>query len=266
MKDSEYNSIIDEKNNKLIGSINLNNSEITFKGENNIIYCSGLIKLENCKLRFTGSNAIIFFDENNYPFSLNIRISNDSVFYLGKDCYINRTSNMYATERKNIIIGKECLLSFDCYFRTSDPHLIYDTQTKRRVNHSKSILIGDHVWIGQRCLILKNTVIGSGAIIGGNSVVSGKKIDSNTIYAGSPVKKIKSGVFYSRPKSTHDYTEKDELESDLYDSDDYVFDCDNETVSMINIDSDLRNIRNVNDKLDYLINISNNDNKNRFYL
>ncbi len=253
--------------NKIIGDINFNNASVEFKGENNILYCNGNITLENCKIRFTGSNSLIYLDKNKYPFSINIRVGNDSVFYLGKRCYLNRTSNIYATERKNIIIGNECLLSFGCYFRTADPHIIYDTNTKKRINFSKSILIGDHVWVGQNCLILKNTKIGSGAIIGGNSVVSNKVINSNSIFGGNPAKKIRENVFYSSPMSTHDYDEGMEIESENFDNDDYVYNKDNNTLDMNKIDNDLQRLKTSEEKLKYInINISKSNNKNRFYI
>lgn len=255
-------------NNKIIGNAKLDNSEIIFIGDNNIFICKNNITLENCKIRFTGSNSIIYIDENNYPMSLNMRVGNDSVIYIGKDCYINRTSHMYATERKNIIIGNELLLSFSTYFRTADPHPVYDVKTKKRINHSKSILLGDRVWIGQESLILKGTIVGSGAIIGGHSVVANKKIESNAMYAGNPVKKVKDGVFYGDYVSTHNYTEAEEKESETYTLEDkYVFEKDKSTISLNKIDEDLKKIKNLEEKIKYIEkNISNNNNKNRFYL
>lgn len=174
---------------------------------------------------------------------------------------------MYATERKNIIIGNECLISFGNYLRTADPHEIYDIKTKKRINNSKSILIGDHVWIGQCTLILKNTIIGSGAIIGGNSVVSGKKIPSNSIYAGNPAKKIKEGVFFPHVNSTHDYTLEDEEGNKFNHDDSYIYENDGNVISLSEIDKELFKLKTSDDKLKYLIlNVSNNENKNRFYI
>lgn len=261
---TQINSLVD---NKLIGEIKLENSSIEFKGDNNILYCNGNISIENCKLRFTGSNSIIYFDENKYPFSLNVRVGNDSVFYLGKSCYVNRTSDMYATERKNIIIGSECLLSFNNYFRTADPHIIYDINKKERINYSKSILIGDHVWIGQGCLILKGTNIGSGAIIGGNSVSSNKKINSNTLYAGNPIKKLKENVCYASPKSTHNFTYDDEINSSTTTDLIYKYQLDDKTISLEKIDKDLLEISSVYEKIEYINNnLTNRNDKNRFFI
>ena len=256
-------------NNKIIGNIEYRNAEIKFKGSNNIFICKNKLILENCKIRFTGNNSLVYIDKNNYPISLNIRLGNDSVVYIGKDCYMNRTSHLYATERKNIIIGDQMLLSFDVYMRTADPHLIYDCETKKRINFSKSILIGDRVWIGQQSLILKGVTIGSGAIIGGNSVVSNKKINSNSLYAGNPAKKIKEGVFFGNFRSTHDYTDEEEIDSKIFKNDDinsFVYEKDKNTISLNKIDRDLMEIKASEDKINYLEkNISNNINKNRFY-
>lgn len=51
--------------------------------------------------------------------------------------------------------------------------------------------IGDNVYIGMNTTILRNTKIGDNVIIGANSLVRGK-IESNSVYAGNPAKKISS--------------------------------------------------------------------------
>ena len=134
---SDISKLVD---NQIYGDIELKNAQIEWKGTGNVLYCVGKIQLENCKIRFTGNHSLIYFDENLYPFSIDIRVGNDSVFYLGKDCYLNKTSHIYATERKNILIGNQCLLSFDCYFRIADPHLIYDTKTKQRLDQEQLLV------------------------------------------------------------------------------------------------------------------------------
>lgn len=253
-------------NNEIIGNITYDNASIAFKGNNNKFICKGKVTLENCKIRFTGNNSLIYIDDNDTSMSLNMRIGNDSVIYIGKDCYINRTSHLYATERKNIIIGNQLLLSYETYFRTADPHIIYDCTTKERINFSKSILIGDRVWIGQQSLILKGTILGSGSIIGGHSVLSNKIVKSNTLYAGNPAKKIRENVFYGSPKSTHDYTEEEEINSKTFPKESYTYEQDENTISLKIIDNELMNLKTVDKKIDYIEkNISNNNSKNRFY-
>ena len=256
-------------NNEIIGNIKYDNAEIIFKGNNNKFICNNEITLKDCKIRFTGNNSLIYIDKNDNPISLNMRIGCDSVIYVGKYCYTNRVSNLYATERKNIILGNQILLSFDTYFRTADAHVLYDCNTKMRINESKSILVGDKVWIGQQSLILKGTTIGSGAIVGGHSVVSNKKIKSNSIYAGNPAKKLREGAFFYSPKSSHDFNRLDEENSMLCkenDCDKYIYTVDENTISLEKIDNDLLNIKDLNQKIIYIEkNIVNNNFKNRFY-
>ncbi len=131
-----------------------------------------------------------------------------SAIFIGRENYFNDTVHILATEWQNVILGGSCAISFGIWIRTADPHLIYDIETKERINFSKPVLIGDHVWLGQNVLVLKGTQIGSGAIIGGGSVVSNKRIPSNTSYAGNPAKQIRSGVLWTGP-STHAWSPRD---------------------------------------------------------
>ena len=52
------------------------------------------------------------------------------------------------------------------------------------------IIIGNNVWIGMNCVIMRGVTIGENAVIGANSVVT-KNIPANVIAAGSPCKVIK---------------------------------------------------------------------------
>lgn len=230
--------VVKEGTNQIIGNVILKNAEIIFKGTNNVFFCKNKLILENCKVRFTGNHSLIYIDENDYPMSLNMRVGNDSVIYIGKDCYVNRTSHLYATERKNIIIGNQLLLSFETYFRTADPHIIYDYNLSKRVNESKSILIGDRVWIGQESLLLKG--------------------------------KVKEHVFFGYHYSTHDFTEEQEQQSLLYQEEDkkqFVYEKDKYTCSLEQIDQQLQHLSCVQDKINYIEeNIVKNKHKNRFYL
>ncbi|MGR5167022.1 acyltransferase [Vibrio astriarenae] len=51
------------------------------------------------------------------------------------------------------------------------------------------ISIGNNVFIGVNSVVLPNTIVGDNVIIGAGSVIRGE-LQSNTVYAGVPVKKI----------------------------------------------------------------------------
>lgn len=58
---------------------------------------------------------------------------------------------------------------------------------------TKSVYIGDHVWIGERAMILKGVNIGEGAIIAAGAIVT-KDVLSHTLVAGVPAKIVKKDV------------------------------------------------------------------------
>ena len=175
----------------------MNNSIIQFTGVNNRLIIEDSVNIHNSKIIFNGSNGSAYISFSPKQLKINLTINNNCSFYLGKNYYFNGVLNAIISEQTKIIIGDSCLFSFGIWIRTADPHLIYDLDSEERVNPSRSVLIGDHVWIGQNALILKNSQIGSGTILGANSVLSSKHIESNSIWGGNPVKRIKRRVFWS---------------------------------------------------------------------
>lgn len=59
---------------------------------------------------------------------------------------------------------------------------------------TRDIVIGNNVFIGANCTLLPGTVIHDHVIVGAGSVVKGV-LDENSIYVGTPCRKIKSDWF-----------------------------------------------------------------------
>ena len=82
---------------------------------------------------------------------------------------------------KNVTIGRGCAIARDVIIRDYDAHQL--------VGHghemAKDIVIGEHVWIGTRAMILKGVTIGDNTIIGAGSVVV-HDIPGNSLTVGSP--------------------------------------------------------------------------------
>lgn len=159
------------KNTSLIGC------RFYFKGKNNVIEIGNNVKLHNVTFWFEDDNNRII---------------------LGDRTTIEGECQLAACEGTNIVIGKDCMFSRDIYIRTTDSHSIIDLNNNR-LNKAKNIIIGNHVWIGMQCLILKGANIPDNCIVGARSLISsGLKVKSNSIIAGQPANTIKESINWCR--------------------------------------------------------------------
>lgn len=114
---------------------------------------------------------------------------------------------IYINHGKNISIGKDVFINFDCTFLTlggitiEDDVLIGPKVSLITENHplepeqrkgliGKSIHIKRNAWIGANVTILPGVTIGENAVIAAGAVVS-KNVPDNTIVGGIPAKIIK---------------------------------------------------------------------------
>ena len=171
---------------------------------------------------------------------------------------------MILSEEKNIFIGKDNLFAHGIWIRLADPHLIYDIATMERINLTEDVYIGDHVWIAQEALLLRGTEIGSGSIIGAKSVIGSKKIESNSNCAGNPPQTIQKNIFFDG-KSVHRYTEKETEESMNYLEDKWIYYNIN-SGSGFELIQEINTADNLDLKIEKILELRNNKDKNRFYI
>ena len=257
---------VDENNNQIMGTNpNLQNTRISFRGRNNRLICEDNVNLHNSILDFNADNSIIYLSSNRNVYYLNISIYNNSLFYMGENSYINGRINFSISEQKNIFIGNECLFARDIWMRIADPHLIYDTNSLKRINLSKSIYLGDHVWVGQDALILKGTQIGSGSIIGAKALVAGKKIQSNSLWGGVPAQLIRDDVLFDG-SSVHYYTDEQTENSMEYSAGRWIYRNEGNVLSFDEIEENFNSINDVDEKIAYLQSVIRCNDYNRFYI
>lgn len=257
------------KNNNVIFSPNRNvfveKCKFIFHGKNNILCLGDNIHIKNSILNFQGDNSIVYLSSSKHVYYLNISIYNNSVLYFGKNNYFNDILNIILSEQTHVLIGNDCLFSFDIWLRTADPHLIYDVESKERKNYSKSIFIGDHVWVGQNAFVLKGTQVGSGSIIGAASVVPNKKIPSNTSWAGNPAKQIGKKVFFTS-SCVHRFTDSETKKTSKYESEQWIYEEDEEERLSFDIINSAFSVGKAEDKLKYIKDVINKETKNRFFI
>lgn len=118
------------------------------------------------------------------------KISVAGTLTLGSDFTITAESQIVC--QQEIVFGNDVLISWDNLFLDSDFHKIKINNSI--INSPKAIIVGNHVWVGCRCTILKGTQIGSDIVVAANSTITGVFNESNTIIGGNPAQILKRGV------------------------------------------------------------------------
>lgn len=216
------------ENNSVLGTLpTMSNARIEFAGTGNVLYCEEGVKL-NGTIRFPGNNALVVLRASNHLYRLDLTVHNHCLFYSGNGSYFNGALHAICSEGCSIVLGDDCLYSFGIWIRTADPHLVYDATSKRRLNPSKDVLVGDHVWVGQDAMILKGTHIGSGSILGARAVTSGE-LCSNASWAGVPARCLREDIFWD-DACVHPWTPEQTEKSQVYQKEPALFRHDGQTV------------------------------------
>lgn len=153
------------------------------------------VVLKNCDIRFEGKSHTLRFGNGvkleNVSFFFE---KNDSDIIIGDGTWIAPGCELSAFDHSNIEIGKGSIFAKQCTIRTSDSHVIKNTDGDV-INHPKSIMIGSHVWLGQQTFVLKGSIIPDGCIVGARSTVTATlKAEQSSIIVGQPAKMIKNKI------------------------------------------------------------------------
>ena len=164
----------------------------------NKVYIKGVGKLK------IGNDFLFTSGDNINPISRNLR----GVFYFAAPSATIEIGDrvgmssvcLWAKER--ITIGNDVSIGADCLIMDNDAHP-HDFEMRRRYEINRSdkdsyqnniptapIVIGDDVWIGARCQILKGVHIGNRSIIAAGSVVT-KDVPMDVIAGGNPCRIIR---------------------------------------------------------------------------
>lgn len=113
------------------------------------------------------------------------------VIEIGDNSMLNGVS---VTAYESVIIGKNCQIASatfisDTDFHPTDPSLREKQVLGHKIDFAqvakKPVVIGDNVWIGWGCIILKGVHIGDNSIIAAGSVVL-SDIPANSLATGNP--------------------------------------------------------------------------------
>ena len=110
---------------------------------------------------------------------------------LGAD--FNMTAESTIVCAHQISFGNDCLLSWDILIMDTDEHPIIN-QDGIRTNPDKPILVGNHVWIGCKCTLLKGTEIPNNTVVAAGTLLTSAFSGENQVIGGNPPAVLKSDV------------------------------------------------------------------------
>lgn len=170
---------------------------ISYFGQNTLNKLRGFLFFKSWDVTM-GKNVTLLGQINAVKLGKDINIYNNCIFELGPKAHLEIGTR--------VIFSFGCIINANKFIKIGNCVQIGEYTSIRDTTHdynnygssimdnkdiSKSIHIGNNVWIGKNCLILPGTIIEDGVVVGANSIVKGILL-SNKIYAGSPLKEIRS--------------------------------------------------------------------------
>ena len=137
-------------------------------------------------LRMAEESVLHVNGQFQFYYDADIQLFRGAQLHLGSS-FINSNCKIRCSNK--IVIGDGCAISHDVTILDSDFHRILNSE--RPV--SAPVVIGNNVWIGTRCIIMKGVTIGDGAVIGAGSIVT-HEVPAGCLAAGNPAKVIKQDV------------------------------------------------------------------------
>lgn len=189
-----------QNNNRIrLGDFKIVNSKFFLFGENNSVVIERTNQMIcGLSVKMYGKNNSLEIKQDATIFGLRIVIRGDGCrIVIGEHFSENINCMMTCMGKMNyILVGDDCMFSENIDIWNTDSHQITNLEGQV-INRNRPIVIGNHVWIGKNCSILKGVFIGNHSIIGMSSVVT-NNVDSNSIYVGNPAKKVKVDVSWNR--------------------------------------------------------------------
>ena len=197
MEINEIRPFKDDNNNIInFNGVSRPNIKVIFIGKNNTLNIDRNTKIKGVTFRFDCDNGICNIGDN--YFTGMVRIGQDCHVTIGNG--VSCTGGVYIStaEGVSVVIGDDCMIATGVEIRADDAHPFFDVISGKRINESKNISIGNHVWIGAKATILSGGNIENGSILGYGSILK-DNIPNNCVAVGVPAKIIKKNIAWERP-------------------------------------------------------------------
>ena len=105
----------------------------------------------------------------------------------------NMTAESTIVCAQDIRFGNDCLLSWDILVMDTDEHPLYNKENER-INPDKPIRVGDHVWIGCKCVLLKGAEVPNDTVLAAGTLLKSGFAGDHQVIGGTPPSILKRDV------------------------------------------------------------------------
>jgi len=152
------------------------------------------------RLKSIGNGASFYIGTDSLFMSKVVFERSDTSLFVGNRTFVGGGGLFSVSEK--VVIGNDVLISWGCTVCDHDSHSLNYSERKNDVinfilskkcwDHVKTspIIIGDKVWIGFDCSILKGVTIGEGAVVAARSNVV-KDVPPWALVGGNPARVIR---------------------------------------------------------------------------
>ena len=159
----------------------------------------------NFSVVFRGNNSLVYIGNNTTLRDVQIRSKQTDDFIAVGNLVTTTSKNVWISGNGSgkatpaIIIGDDCMFSYDVVIRNSDAHPVFDVETEVQINQPVGIVhIEPHVWIGEKVSVLKSVTVGACSILSLGAVVT-KDVQRFSVAHGVPAKvTARPNTFWAR--------------------------------------------------------------------
>jgi acetyltransferase-like isoleucine patch superfamily enzyme len=176
--------------------------DIQFFGRGNRLVVAADATVVNLRVMYRGDNGVVEIGSSTpgrNGMRFNLRVGRDSRIEIGDDVGCQNPVFVSAVEGANVRIGRDVMFANGVELRTDDAHAIYDVRSGERLNVSKSIDIGEHVWLAKQAVVMGGVTIGDGTVVGYRSIVT-SDLPNNCVAVGAPARVVRRDVAWERPQ------------------------------------------------------------------